>query len=449
MIRKLLDEGVDVFRLNASHGSHEYMQELINNIRLEDETAAILLDTKGPEIRTGELSEPLHLEEGQHVSIGDGADIAIKYSGIASLEQGAKILIDDGLLELEIVDNKEGCHIAKVINGGTLTSKKTVTIPGHDAELPFLSEQDKQDILFGLSQDVDFIAASFVRSVDVIRAIKKMIKEKDAKARVLAKIEHRKAVEDIDNIIKESQGIMIARGDLGVEMPIEKVPGIQAQIIKQCAQYGRPVIVATQMLESMHEHPRPTRAEVADVANAILQGTDAVMLSGETAAGKYPVRAVRAMATIAKEYEDTIDITIEEGQYSDEYYARRSTSLFVTRAAALATKNLKTGAIITPTESGYTARKVSHFKPLAPIVAFSPHAHVLRQLRLSWGVTPRFQKEEYDNLDEMMTDCIKKSYDEGFVTQEDKVVITAGNKLSKSGLTNTVQIFRVSSIVNE
>lgn len=462
MITQLRDAGVDVVRLNASHGSRDYLKQLIDTTRSVDKTIAILLDTQGPEVRTGVLeNDALELEEGEMIEItnevvlGTKQKITINYQKLHELKAGNTLLIDDGLIELNVTKNatekndKHARIIANIMNGGRLGNKKTVTIRGHSVDIPFLSDKDKEDILFGIKEDVDFIAASFVRSVKDVMELKTFIEEHKGNTRIIAKIEHADAVADIIPIIRESHGIMVARGDLGVEMPLEKVPGIQADIIKRCNNYGRPVIVATQMLESMKDHPRPTRAEVADVAQAIIQGADAIMLSGETAAGKYPVRAVKAMATIANEYEKKIVTAIDDTHFTKEYYDRRATSLFVTRAAALAAETLHTGAIITPTESGYTARKVSRFKPKCPIIAFTPNEHVLRQLRLTWGVTPLLEKKNFSDLDEMVHNSIKKSFDQKFIHKDDKVVITAGHKLAKSGLTNMVEVFRVQSILEK
>ena len=437
-IPELIQAGVNVFRLNASHGNHDYMLKLIKKIRETDKSIAIMLDTKGPEIRTRE-EKTFKKDEIIKLTNNEEEGFYIGYAHLDQLSKGNKILIDDGHAELEITNTLE----ARALEDAIIGAKKTVTIKGHNVQIPFLSKQDEQDIDFAIEHKLDFIAASFVRTKEEVEQLKDYIQEKQSTIRVIAKIEHEQAINNIDSIIKASQGIMVARGDLGVELPLEQVPKAQANIIKKCNELGRPVIVATQMLESMTQNPRPTRAEVGDVATAILQGADAIMLSGETAAGKHPLRAVQAMTTIAKAYEHEQAPDISDDYYCQTYYEKRATSLFVTRAAALAAKKLKTAAIITPTESGYTPRKVSRFKPQTKIIAVTSHEHVQRQLQLTWGVIPLIGQQTHEDLDDMIKNSIRLAYKEQLVTKEDKVVITAGHELSKSKLTNNLHIFTV------
>lgn len=457
VIEKLYKAGMNVARLNFSHGAYEYFTELIKNIREVSDEIAILLDTKGPEIRTGDIKDgSVRLEDNQDLIftseeiVGDSKKVFVRYPKLSNLDVGNFLLIDDGLIETEVIEKLDGGEIkVRVLNGGVLGSKKTVTIRGHSVDIPFLSEKDKQDILYGIEQGVDFVAASFVRKEEEVIELRELLDKNGGEdIKIISKIEHGEAVDNFDKILYRSQGIMVARGDLGVEIPLEKVPGIQAEIIRKCNELGRPVIVATQMLESMKDNPRPTRAEVGDVATAILQGTDAVMLSGETASGKYPVKSVKAMAAIAKEYDCMVKTEILDNMHTNEYLMKNEISMFVTKAAFLASQTIKTRAILAPTESGYTARKVSRFKPKCPIFAISPHKFVIRQLAISWGVVPMYEEKEYCDLDEMINDLVIKCMDKDLLDEDDNVVITGGHKMSRKGLTNILEIFKVKCIAD-
>lgn len=447
MIKQLYEEGVDVFRLNCSHGDHEYFTKIIKIIRSVSKEVAILLDTKGPEIRTGIIDEPIDLVEGDIVKImnskspkGDNKTIHVDYMYLNELKKNDHLLIDDGLIEVRIRDDGTG----RVLNNGRLGSKKSVSIRGHNVKLPFISEKDKRDIKYGVEQGVDFIAASFVRKPSDIEELRYEIKGSDI--RIISKIEHPEAVKHIEEIVNLSDGIMVARGDLGVEISLEKVPRIQNRIIKMCNVIGKPVIVATQMLESMNVNPRPTRAEVSDVAQAILAGTDAVMLSGETAAGKYPLNAVRTMAKIAGEYDKRVKY-FSTGMQNISDMQGKPIALFVTKAAYHASVALKTKAILTPTMSGFTARKVSRFKPKCNIIAITANMTVVRQLRLSWGVIPLYEDKKYIDLDRMIIDVVQKSLDKGLIDKNDTVVVTAGYRLGQKHGTNLLEIYQVDTLI--
>lgn len=454
-IRKMYEGGMNVARLNFSHGSYEYFEKIIANIREVSDEIAILLDTKGPEIRTGSIAGgKVMLLDNQEIEFtnedieGDNAKVSIFYKSLNNLKKGNMILIDDGLIEAEVIKVEKNSVKCKVINGGELGSKKTVSIRGHNVDIPFLSDKDKEDILFGIHHDLDFVAASFVRTEDEVLELRKFLEEKNSKMRVISKIEHAESVKNIEKIISVSQGVMVARGDLGVEMPLERVPVIQRDIIKRCNELGRPVIVATQMLESMKDNPRPTRAEVADVAAAIIQGTDAIMLSGETASGKYPDKAVKMMTKIAKQYDPLVESRIIDN-ISDIDRHKHSISLFVTKSAFEASRELKTAAILTPTESGFTARKVSRFKPQCPIYAITHDKQVLRQLQVSWGVKPQFEENGYHSNHDCMVDALVHNiHSKGFIKDDDTVVVTSGHIMMEAGHTNMIEVYRVGHILS-
>ncbi|MDA3856203.1 MAG: pyruvate kinase [Candidatus Woesearchaeota archaeon] len=454
IIEKLYKAGMNIARLNFSHGSYEYFEKAIKNIRSVSDEIAILLDTKGPEIRTGEV-ENNHLELNENDKliitkeqiIGNKEQISTDYSKIDKLEIGNTILIDDGLIECRVIENLKDAIKVKILNGGILGSKKTVSIRGHNVKIPFLMEKDIEDIKFGIKHNVDFIAASFVRKPHEVHQIKDLLEEKGGEhIKIISKIEHASSVENFDEILNLSDAIMVARGDLGVELPLEKVPEIQEMIIRKCREKGKPVIVATQMLESMKEHPRPTRAEVADVAVAILQGTDAIMLSGETASGKYPLKAVQMMTTIAKEY----DLKVKGGlieNLNDLDKEKINISLFITNTAYHAARDLKTKAILVPTESGFTARNVSRFRPECPIYTMSREMTVVRQLQLSRGVFPYHSNIKHEKRDIMINELVKIVHDKNKVKENDKIVITAGFRPANKGNTNLIEIYKVKEII--
>lgn len=456
VIQQLFESGMNVARLNFSHGNYEYFTKIIERIREVSLEIAIMLDTKGPEIRTTSClnSSAIELKTGQEIDIiasdehSCPSQLSINYHVLEKINTGTHLFLDDGLIEAEVIESKSDKLRVRVLNDGLLGSNKSVTIQGHNLEIPFLSDSDKADILFGIEQKLDFVAASYVRCLDDVQELKDFLRDNNSNMQIISKIEHWNTFRDIDKIIKLSDAVMVARGDLGVEVSIEKVPLLQRSIILSCNKLGRPVIVATQMLESMTKNPRPTRAEVSDVAHAILQGADAIMLSGETASGKYPVESVRMMMKIAKAYDKNVKNVFSSDLDSKDGLNTNEVSLFVTKAAYMASRSLNTGAILTLTESGYTAKKVSRFKPRCPILAITRDMTVLRQLQLSWGVVPIYEPREYSDLNQYIDDLVFVGYKKGFLKHKDKVVITAGHKLHREGTTNILKVYYVEDVLN-
>lgn len=458
-LSQLIEAGMNVARLNFSHGDHAEHGQRIKNIReaasITGKPVAILLDTKGPEIRTHNMENgTIELRAGQEVTIsmtevlGTPEKFSITYPGlIDDVDTGSMILLDDGLIGLEVlkVDKAKGEIHTKILNGGTLKNKKGVNVPGVRVNLPGITDKDAQDILFGIQQNIDFIAASFVRRATDVLEIRQLLEENNANhIQIIPKIENQEGVDNIDEILLVSDGLMVARGDLGVEIPAEEVPLVQKQLIKKCNALGKPVITATQMLDSMQRNPRPTRAEASDVANAIFDGTDAIMLSGETAAGQYPVEAVKTMNNIAHRAESALD--------HREILSKRSKNTehnitdAIGQSVAHTALNLEVNAIITPTESGHTARMISKYRPKAPIVAVAANEHVLRQLALVWGVYPRLSQEA-TTTDEMLDFAVETSLNSGLVKHGDLVVITAGIPIGESGATNLMKIHVIGDII--
>lgn len=456
---KLIESGMNVARLNFSHGDHEEHAARIKNIReaekITGKHVAILLDTKGPEIRTHNMENgSIDLVEGNIVSIfmeevlGTPEKFSVTYEGlIDDVHIGSRILLDDGLIGLEVTDiHKDKKEIVtKVLNGGTLKNKKGVNVPGVSVNLPGITEKDANDIIFGIGQGIDFIAASFVRRPSDVLEIRELLEKHNAtNIHIIPKIENQEGVDNIDEILEISDGLMVARGDLGVEIPAEEVPLIQKRLIKKCNKLAKPVITATQMLDSMQRNPRPTRAEASDVANAIFDGTDAIMLSGETAAGKYPIEAVQTMNNIAVRAESALE--------HKEILASRSKEIehnitdAICQSVAHTVINLDIDAVITPTESGHTARMVSKYRPAAPIVAVTSHEKVMRQLLLVWGVYPQLG-EKSESTDEMLEKSVSVGLESGLVKHGDNVVITAGVPVGEAGTTNIMKIHVVGSVL--
>ena len=445
VLTKLIENGLNVCRFNFSHGSHEEHKErmdMVKKVREElKKPVAILLDTKGPEIRTGNFADPeVFLEEGSKFTItmadivGTKEICTVSYKGLANdVVKGNLILIDDGLVGLrveEVIGDEIHCVVE---NSGIVKNHKGVNVPGVKINLPALTPKDISDIEFGITQGIDFIAASFVRKVSDVLAIREILEENNADhIKIISKIENQEGVDNLDEIIAVSDGIMVARGDLGVEIPTEEIPVVQKLMIKKCNEAGKPVITATQMLDSMMRNPRPTRAEVTDVANAIYDGTDAIMLSGETAAGKYPVEAVRTMATIAKRIEETLD-------YDNILRNKGLNNTNVTDAISYATcttaMDLEARAILSSTSSGHTARMVSKFRPDCTIIATTSHESVRRQLSLTWGVLPVI-REKSTNTDQVIVNSIEAAKAANYVSENDVVVITAGG----NGTTNLIKV---------
>jgi pyruvate kinase len=462
-LKKLIEAGMDVARLNFSHGNQDFHGENMRRIRTAAEEAgipvAIMVDLQGPKIRVGELKDGgFTLGEGECVTLttrevvgeriesgGSCAVIPVRYTMLCSdVEPGERILIDDGLIELRVDSVSEGEVRAAVVTGGPLKSRKGVNLPTSNLSVPAITEQDWDNLDFALGQGVDWVALSFVRRADEIRQLKAHIAERGGSeeycARVIAKIEKPEALDYIDEIIEASDGIMVARGDLGIEIPAEQVPMVQKKLIRAANAAAKPVITATQMLDSMIRNPRPTRAEASDVANAILDGTDATMLSGETAVGKYPVEAVRTMARIAHEVESAI----QPGDWTPPPYVRRVDD--ITHAVSHATcdlaEDLHAAAIITATASGKTARAVASYRPHVPIVAATPYSIVQRQLTLSWGVIP-LKSDADDNTDRVVHQCIQLAAGAGVVKEGDRVVLTAGVANNLPGSTNLIRVEKV------
>ena len=431
-LRELIKNGLNVCRLNFSHGSHEEHKgrmDLVKKLREElNMPTAILLDTKGPEIRTGKFDVPeVLLEEGQTFTItmkdvmGDKEICTVSYKGLANdVKPGDTILIDDGLVGLTVKEVNNDNIVCEVQNSGIVKNHKGVNVPGVKVNLPAITEKDRSDIEFGIEQGIDFIAASFVRKVSDVLAIREILEENNAEhIKIISKIENQEGVENLDEIIEVSDGIMVARGDLGVEIPTEEIPVVQKLMIKKCNEAGKPVITATQMLDSMIRNPRPTRAEVTDVANAIYDGTDAIMLSGETAAGKYPVEAVKTMATIAKRAEETMR------NRRDKINKSKNVTDAISYATCTTAMDLEAKAILSSTASGHTARMVSKFRPDCPIVATTSNESVRRQLALTWGVLP-LMREKSANIDQVIVNSIEAAKTSNYVSKDDVVVITAG-----------------------
>ncbi|MBS4215386.1 MULTISPECIES: pyruvate kinase [Neobacillus] len=460
-LTQLMNAGMNVARLNFSHGNFEEHGGRIKNIReaagLTGKTVAILLDTKGPEIRTHNMQNgAIELKSGEEIIVsmteveGTTEKFSVTYQGlIDDVQAGSKILLDDGLIGLEVIniDHSKGEIKTKILNSGTLKNKKGVNVPGVSVNLPGITEKDKQDILFGIEQGVDFIAASFVRRSKDVLEIRQLLEENQAThIQIIPKIENQEGVDNIDEILEVSDGLMVARGDLGVEIPAEEVPLVQKSLIKKCNALGKPVITATQMLDSMQRNPRPTRAEASDVANAIFDGTDAIMLSGETAAGLYPVEAVQTMHNIASRAEQALN--------HKEILSHRSKNTehnltdAIGQSVAHTALNLGVKSIITPTESGHTARMISKYRPKAAIVAVTANESVSRRLSLVWGVYPLLGRM-CTTTDEMLEAAVEESLNSGMVKHGELVVITAGVPVGEAGTTNLMKIHVVGDVITK
>jgi pyruvate kinase len=449
VFRNLVRAGVDVVRLNFSHGTHEEKQALITMIRKvsreEHKPLCILGDLQGPKIRTGNLKDgkPVLLTAGERLTItpretpGTAALVGTTFKTLAeNVEQGSRILLSDGLIELRVHEVLGKDVVCEIINGGMLGEHKGINLPGIPVRVPSLTEKDAEDLEFALKAGVDAIAVSFVRTAEDVRLVRNRVAAYGSETWIIAKLEKPQAIEHLDSILEAADGIMVARGDLGVEVPPEKVPAIQKQIIRRAAEYSKPVITATQMLESMIENPRPTRAEVSDVANAIYDGTDAVMLSGESAVGKYPVEAVAMMARIVSESERNI----KQDNFTNARIQTASLTIAETicEATAHAADDLDLRGIALFTESGATARQLSKYHPSAPIFALSPVEVTINRLNLLWGTTPiRCPKV---NSTEALVDCAENLLEQhGYVRNREVIAIVAGTR-TKSGSTNFLRL---------
>ena len=456
-IRAMLKAGMNVARLNFSHSNHESHAETIDRFRqVRDElgvAAAVMLDTKGPEIRIGKLSGgEAQLVGGAQIVLttqnvlGSAERVSITYADLpGQIEPGARLLLNDGRLILEVAQVDKTDIICQVVTGGKLTDRKGINIPGSRLAMPFLSEADKEDLLFGIAHNVDFIAASFVRRRDDLVQLRKFLDFHGGHSiRIISKIENLEGIENFDEILALSDGIMVARGDMGVEVEYEKLPGLQKRFIKACYSSGKMAITATQMLESMVSSPDPTRAEITDVANAVFDGTSAIMLSGESAAGKYPVRSVEVMAKIALQAEKDAFML---NAYKDlgSLVDTSSTTSAICDAACTTARDIAARAIIAVTQSGSTARRMSKFRPETPIVAATPDEKTFHQLALSWGVYPvkAIVQNSTDTLFTHAVDCAKQI---DVVQDGDLVVISGGVPLGTRGTTNSLKVQTVGEV---
>ena len=449
VLEKLMLAGMNVARFNFSHGDHEEQLGRLNQLRQTREKlglpVAALLDTKGPEIRLREFAEgKVMLEAGQTFTLtteeimGDEKRVSVSYKELPKdVSVGTHILIDDGLIEMTVKDVTDTDIVCTVINGGKVSNKKGVNVPNVELSMDYVSPKDYKDIVFGVKEDFDFIAASFVRTAADVNELRSILREHGGDAiKIIAKIENHQGIQNIDEIIEAADGIMVARGDMGVEIPIEEVPIIQKMIIKKAYHAGKVVVTATQMLDSMMSHPRPTRAEATDVANAIYDGTSAIMLSGETAAGDYPVEAVETMARIALRTEADIN-------YISRLRARKtnekpSITDAISHTACLMAGDLNATGIVTVTKSGRTARMISKYRPQSPVIGGCMSDKVCRQLNLSWGVIP-LKVEEKQDADELFDHALERSKEAGLIQEGDTVVLTAGVPLGIAGTTNLLK----------
>lgn len=454
MIEKLMLAGMDVARLNFSHGDHQFHGQLIERIRRIaaklDRHVAILQDLQGIKIRVGELRDgKAHLVKGGELTIrtgkgtGDDKGIYIDFPWlIEDAKIGDVILLDDGLIALEVLKKSKGSLTASVVEGGVLKERKGVNLPNMKVSAPFFTDKDRQDLEFGITMNVDYVALSFVRSVNDVLAVKRWLEKKGASMPLIAKIEKGEAIRDIDRILDEVDGLMVARGDLGVEMPLEEVPMFQKMLIEKANRKGRLVITATQMLESMTQHMRPTRAETTDVANAVIDGTDALMLSAETSAGKYPFESVKVMDRIIAFTENSQAGATQQRENVPIGNVIREFSGAVAHAASKAAEEVGARWIVVFTRSGFTARLISKFRPKTPVIAFSPEHEVVRQMALYWGVTP-FPVEHFVNTDDLIRGVDSTLVKLGYAKKGDRVIIVASHPPSVSGKTNLMKMHQL------
>jgi pyruvate kinase len=452
-VQQLLQAGMNVARLNFSHGTHAEHGKRIRTLREEaqklNKNLGILLDTKGPEIRTGMVPEQgilLQIDSSfildtDLTTLGSLERVGITYSELwKEVKPGTHILLDDGLIELEVHSVEDGRIHSVVRNGGLLKSQKGINVPSIPINLPAVTEKDREDILFGIREGIDFIAASFTRKASDILAVRRIVEEQGANIKIIAKIESREGLINLDDILEVADGLMVARGDLGVEIPVEEVPIHQKEMIHKCHLLGKPVIVATQMLDSMIRQPRPTRAEASDVANAILDGTDAIMLSGETAAGQFPVEAVQMMNKIALQ---------TESHYFDGRSPRHphlNVAEAISHASYTIARDLDAAAILTPTHSGLTARMISKYRPKSIIIAATPFNQVARQLSLQWGVYPLLIPES-SGTDQLLSVAVNEALSHNLIQTGDVVVITAGVPVGRVGTTNMIKVQIIGNVL--
>lgn len=451
-IMKLIKAGMNVARLNFSHGTHDEHLAQIKLIRRISEklgkTVGILQDLSGPKIRIGKIAKPpVMLIPGQTYTFtsseveGNAEHVTLPFPNLANqVKKGQMIYVDDAKLEFKVISTTTKDIVTKVVIGGELYSNKGFTVPGADYDVPGVTSKDKEDLRFGLEHGVDWVASSFVRSAEDVKPLRKVMREVGKRAPIIAKIERPEAVRNLVSIIEEYDGIMVARGDLGIELPIDEVPTIQKTIIRHCNRLGKPVITATQMLDSMITNPRPTRAEVTDVANAIIDGTDATMLSGETAMGEFPVETVQMMDKIARSTERSLDYkSISERRMA---YPTHDTTEAIGEAAAKLAQDIKVSAIVTCTYGGTTARLVSKYRPEAQIIAAASNDETARRLALSWGVSPIFVEMAKDT-DGLIENAVEAAYDSKLVKKGDTVLVIAGVPVGIPGNTSLIRVLTV------
>ncbi len=452
ILRELMLAGMNVARFNFSHGNHEEHKrkhDMVQKLNAElGFYIASLMDTKGPEIRLKDFENgKTELKEGQEFILtteeilGTSKKVSITYKNLKNdIKVGNIILLDDGLIKMVVEEIGETEIKCKVLNGGPISDKKGVNAPGAILSMPYISEVDRKDIVFGCESGFDYLAASFVRCKEDVLEIRKIINDHNSKMKIISKIENMQGIRNLEEILKVSDGIMVARGDMGVEVPMEDVPSIQKRMIKLAVSAGKQVITATQMLESMIKNPRPTRAEVTDVANAIYDGTTAIMLSGESASGLYPIEAVKTMTKIAERTEREIDY---DGRMKrSEPTEHMDITTAISQATCTTAINLKAAAIITVTISGNTAKMISRYKPSCPIIAFATDEQICRQLNLTWGVSPYIIKSE-NNTEELFLTALSEAIRKGHVKKGDKIVLTTGVPLGISGNTNMIRVIEI------
>ena len=450
-IRSLCEAGVNVVRMNTAHADEQGIKNIINNVRSVSNHIGILIDTKGPEVRTTGCDQPIEYKTGDVVKIFGRPEmdtthdiINLSYADFAAdVHEGCHILFDDGALDMVVIGINGPAVIAQVQNDGVLGAHKSVNVPGVHIALPTLTEKDRKNIMLAIDQNIDFIAHSFVRSAADVRAVQAILDAYNSDIKIISKIENQEGVDNIDEIIEASYGIMIARGDLGIEVPIERIPGIQRQIIRKCVHAKKPVIVATQMLHTMINNPRPTRAEVTDIANAIYYRTDALMLSGETASGKYPVEAVRTMAAIAEQAEKD---KMRENDIEVPLSPNCDIREFMAHSAIEATEKLGVKGIITDASSGDTARNLAAFRGPNPVLAICYNDKQQRLLNLSYGVIPVFQKEHIDP-EELFHAAVRMLRQKGYVQDGDKIAYLSGN-IGEGGGTKFLEINTVKEVMS-
>lgn len=452
-LRKLFFAGMNVVRMNTAHATPDGIRTIIRNTREVSPHLALLIDTKGPEVRTTNVEHPITYKKGDVVKIFGRPEmdtthdiVNVSYADFTKcVGKGAHILFDDGLLDMLVMEQVGPMLVAQVQNDGVLGAHKSVNVPGVHIDLPALTEKDKKNINLAIDEDIDFIAHSFVRSADDVMAVQKMLDERGSDIKIISKIENQEGVDNIDEIIDASYGIMIARGDLGIEVPLEQIPGIQRTIMHKCEQKKKPVIVATQMLHTMIDNPRPTRAEVTDIANAIYSRTDALMLSGETASGKYPLEAVQTMAAIAEQAE-------QDRMNSDDFDIPLSSTCsqreFLAHTAIESTRKLGVAGIIAASESGQTARDIAAFRGPTPVLAICyNNEKTMRWLNLSYGVIPIYQKKHLSSLF-LFVAALRMLLQKGYIKNDDKIAYLGGSIGGRGGAT-FLEINRVSQVFDK